>query len=119
MWVDDIEKTFPSGFHDSEIQNINIDILNRTIEFKMEIDMADPDKGENYIPRIGVLTINGVGTIFMDQPYIEEASRGGGLWIKTTENVKEYKKGNMKGFCFCIYQWKIKFSGESAEIKWL
>jgi len=102
MWVDEIEKTLPSGFHDTHIQNINVDILNRTIEFTMEIDVADPDKGENYIPSMGVLTVKGVGAIVMDQPYIQEASRGGGLWIKTTENVKEYRKGTVKGFCFYI-----------------
>lgn len=60
MTIDEISRTLPNGFHDSDILSINIDYVEATATFLIRVDLCSPDEEVEITSRSGVMKLTGL-----------------------------------------------------------
>jgi len=126
----------PHGtFHDSTIERVEIDYLNRTARFQVQICTGDPNATEHELresSKPGSLLISGLLFIAMEPPderYPYQSKDG--LWISDTEIVPGVTKGteslpknlpaNASVYQFFVSEWNsfIYIAATHFSFEWL
>ena len=126
----------PHGtFHDSTIERVEIDYLNRTARFQVQICTGDPESTEPELReglKSGVLLISGLLFIAIDPPderYPYQS--GGGLQISDdeilpgmtagTESLPKNIPTNASAFRFFVSEWNsfIYVAATHFSFEWL
>ena len=68
MTIDDIKRTLPNGFHDSDILSININYQRAEASFFIDVDLSSPSEKVELLNRHGELKIEGLLYIGIDPP---------------------------------------------------
>jgi hypothetical protein len=68
MTLHDLEKTLPSGFHDSKLHGISIDYGEGVAQLAMSIDSGAVDEDEEPIYRPVRILIRGLASMAPDPP---------------------------------------------------
>ena len=121
MWIDEVGNKLPNSFHDSIVDEINIDYINKTVKIILQIDFSDCKKRESYKYCRGVLVISGVKFISIDEPKKTIVDKIGEIFASDNGIIKKYETEKYRGYYFFVSKWNgfIKICGESAELTWL
>lgn len=68
MTIDEIKKSLPNGFHDSEILQINLDYVDEKAEFLMDVDLSSSDSETEVASQSGYLRLSGLLYCVIDPP---------------------------------------------------
>ena len=68
MTIEEIRRSFPNGFHDSDILGIHIDYLRGEVIFLMDIDLSSPDMEVDEPNRTGELKLSGLLYCVIEPP---------------------------------------------------
>jgi hypothetical protein len=68
MTIDEIRRSLPNGFHDSDILSLHIDYLKGEVTFLMDIDLSSPDMEVDESSRIGELKLSGLLYCVIEPP---------------------------------------------------
>lgn len=68
MTIEEIRRSLPNGFHDSDILGIQIDYLRGEVIFLMDIDLSSPDMEVDESSRIGELKLSGLLYCVIEPP---------------------------------------------------
>ena len=60
MTIEDVSKSLPNGFHDSDILGINIDYVKAEATFLIDVDLSSPDEKVDVPSRHGELKLLGL-----------------------------------------------------------
>ena len=73
MTIDEISKTLPNGFHDSDLIAIQVDFEHATATMDFAVDVSDWDIESKVVPRRGRLTLTGLLYFVLEPPYGDQA----------------------------------------------
>src|SRR4051812_14033328 len=96
MTIDEISKTLPNGFHDSDILGINIDYVNETATFLIEVDLCSPYEEVEITSRNGIMKLTGLLYCVIEPPVCsfskDHVPGNGKLWIGDGSDFSELKE---------------------------
>ena len=136
MKIEDIEKTLPNGFHDAILQRLNIDYINKIIEFDLKIwigDLASKNEVTREEYRKMRLTLKGFTFFIIEKPdhtypfaSCEELTIDMGRLSslkdsKYLENLILTLPEKALSYWIFVSQWNsfIYFSALDAEYEWI
>lgn len=68
MTIDEISKTLPNGFHDSQLLRLQIDFEHERASVYFAVDISDHDTGSKMVERRGCLNLTGVVYFVVEPP---------------------------------------------------
>jgi hypothetical protein len=85
MTIDEIRRSLPNGFHDSDICSINIDYVKEEATFLIDVDLTSPDGPVDISHLEGLLKLTGLLYCVIEPPavgfskgYVSDPDK---LWI--------------------------------------
>ena len=125
MWINEIEDSIQNGFHDSCLEKVQIDYLNKIAIMTIMVDITDWDKKPkpNYTRKKGLLEIKGLEYFSIPLPDGEiggKATEGVGMSQGFYDDVKVFGT-EVKGCRFYIEELNayIVLTGKTATFKWI
>jgi hypothetical protein len=120
MWIDDIAKSLPEGFHDSYFEKIEINYIEEHALILVDVWIGDMDMVNPEVYRRGLLEIEGLVYFIIEQPIGKIGHRRGRL---STTGADKFERDNANinkcRFFINVYNSFIHIAGKSATFKWI
>jgi hypothetical protein len=127
MNFNELDLTLPNGFHDASLRHFEMNYVNHTLNFDLDVSVGTPEEEQEFI-RPARVTVKNVAFLVVESPYArDEWLKAGPIWIDTGEGapdkgkseLPEVSKGTSTTWMYLREMNSfIIFAGGEASIEW-
>ncbi len=127
MNFNELDRTLPNGFHDASLRHFEMDYVNHTLKFDLDVDIGTPEEAQDFY-RPARITVENVAFLVVEPPYARDDWReAGSIRIDTGEGVPDNSKSVVTNVprgtsTTWIYLSEMNsfiiFAGGSASLEW-